>query len=175
MIPACTGSDRNLVHAIAGDAHERIILLAWLPAGGALEIAAQRETIDRPCGLPQPRSLIVGIALDPDQIEGGALHPVRRREYRRQVRIARALVGQGVLEQHQSLGILEQHAQGEAALAIALVARPQGDQLPTLFPGQPAGGEELRRAHRSALRGDAAGKRCRGDAEGGEVHGRVIR
>ena len=58
------GSDRNLVHAVAGDADERVLLLARLPFRRRFEIAAQRKAVDRPARLPQPRSLIVGVRGD---------------------------------------------------------------------------------------------------------------
>ncbi len=168
--PGMHRADRNLVHAVAVDAHERIILLARRPLRQDREVAAQRKAVDRPRGLPQPRPLIVGFALDADEIERRTLHPVRRREDRREIRVARALVGKRVLEQRQAVAILEQHVQAEAALAVALVARPQRDELPALFPGEPAGGEELRRGDRAALGRYAAGERRGGDAERGKVH-----
>ena len=119
------GTDRDLVHAIAGDPDERVILLAGLPFGRSLEIAAQRKAVDRPRCLPRPRALIVGIALHPDQIEGRTLHPVGDRKNRRQVGIARALVGQNVFEQCEAVGVAEHDAYAEAALAIAIVGGPQ--------------------------------------------------
>src|SRR5262249_28049123 len=58
------GTDRNLVHAIPGDANERVLFLARLPLRRCLEVALQWEAIDRPRCLPRPGPLVVGIALD---------------------------------------------------------------------------------------------------------------
>src|SRR5262249_49856168 len=81
--PRVDGSDRDLVHAVAADAHEGIVLLARLPLRGSLEIAPKRKGVDRPRGLPQPGPLVVGVALQADQVERGALHAVRRWKDRR--------------------------------------------------------------------------------------------
>ncbi len=77
------GAHRYLVHAVAADAYERVILFPGLPLRRRFEIAAQREHVDRPCGLPQPGPLIVRVALQAQKVEHRALHPVRRRKDRR--------------------------------------------------------------------------------------------
>src|SRR6185503_18017845 len=48
------GTDGDFVHAVARDAHERIVLLSGLPRGRDLEIALQGKAVDRPCRLPGP-------------------------------------------------------------------------------------------------------------------------
>src|ERR1700694_629556 len=168
--PGVHGPDRNLVHAVAGDAHEGIILLTGLPFWRGDEVSPQRKLVDRPRGLPGPRPLIVGVALHADEIEGRALHAVGGREDRREVGIACAAVGQRVLQQRQTIAVFQQYAQTEAALPVAFVARPQGDELPALLPGEPARGNELARADGTTLRRDIAGERRGGDAERRNVH-----
>ncbi len=157
-------SDRDLVHTIAADTHERIILLAGPPLRRDFEVAPQRELVDRPRRLPQPGPLVVGVALNAQNVEIRALHAVRCREDRRQVRIARLAVGQRVLEQRQSVGVHEQDAQAKASPTIALVAPPQRDELPAFLPSQAARGQKLSRAHRAALRRNGRGERCGGDS-----------
>ena len=118
------GADRDLVHAVALDPHERIFFLALLPGRLRLEVAAQRELVDRPAREPQPRPLVVAIGRDAHEVEGGALHPVRSRKDRRQVRVLHIAVGHRVLEQHQAIGVLQHDTQAETALAVALVGQP---------------------------------------------------
>ena len=91
----------DLVHAVAFDPDERVFLLARLPFRRGDEIAAQRELIDRPARLPQPRTLIVRLGSDSDEIERGALHPVRRGEDDGEVRVRRFAGRQRVLEENE--------------------------------------------------------------------------
>ena len=168
-------ADRNLVHAIARHAHERIILLTGLPFGQGDEVAPERELIDRPRSLPGPWPLIVRVALYADKIESRALHTVGGGEDRREIGIACALVGKRVLQQRQTVAVFQQYAQTKTALPVAFVARPQGDELPALLPGKPTRGDELPRADRTALRGHIAGQRRSGDTERRDVHAQLIR
>ena len=69
-------TDCDLVDAIAAHTDKRVILFTRLPFGRWLEVAPQGKHVDRPCRLPYPRALIVGIALQAQQVEHGALHPV---------------------------------------------------------------------------------------------------
>ncbi len=164
------GPHRDFVHAVAGDADERIVLLSRCPRRRHLEIPLQRKAIDRPRRLPGPRALVVGVALRADQIERRALHAVRGRKDRRQVRIPRAFVRQRVLEQGQAVAVAQQDANGEAAGAIALVARPQGDQRSAALPRQATGREQLPRIDPAALRRHGAGQGGGGESERRDVH-----
>ena len=118
------GSHRNFVDAVALDPHEVVFLLPGLPFGRRHEIAPQRKLVDGPARKPQPWTLVVGFGGHAEQVVGRALHPVGGREDGRQVRIAGVRVGQRVLENGETVAILERDANAEAAATIALVAGP---------------------------------------------------
>src|SRR5215471_5112604 len=163
--PRVDGADRNLVHAVAGNFDEWVILLARLPLGRGLEIATQGKLIDRPGGSPRPRPLIVGVAVHADQVEGRALHAVGHGEDQRQVGVTRAFVGQRVFQQGETIVVAQQHAHAKAALAIPIVACPQSDQLTALLPGEAARRQQLARADRATLRWDWRRQRRGRDTE----------
>ena len=126
------------MHAVAGNFDEGVIFLAGLPFGRRLEIASQWKAVNGPRGLPSPWSLVFGVALHADEIESGTLHPIRDREDHRQVRVARAFVGQRVFQQSKTVRVAQQHAKAKPTVAIAIIVRPQGDELAALLPRQAA-------------------------------------
>ena len=151
-------SDGNLVHSVACDPDERVLLLPGLPLRQRHEIAAQRELIDRPARHPRPRSMIFAIGRGADEVERRPLHPVRRREDRRHVGMARVRrIGQRVLEDREAVRIVQRDAQQEAAMAVALVARPERDEMAAAFPREPARRQQLAGAHRHTPRGQRRG------------------
>src|SRR6185437_6869881 len=163
-------ADGNFVNAVAFDLHEVVFLLSRFPLGGGNEVAPKGKLVNRPAREPQPRALVVGLGRDADEIVRCALHAIRGRKDRGQVRVARVGVGQRVLEHGEAVAILDDDANAEAAPPIALVARPERDELPVVLPREPAGGEKLTRAHLRALRGNAGGERSGGESERGDVH-----
>src|SRR5439155_5851927 len=168
-------SDSYFVHTVAVDPDKRVILLSRLPFWRRLEIASQRKAIDRPRRLPSPRALVIGVGLNADQIERGALHPVGGRKHPGQIRVVRALLGQRVLQQSEAFAVSKQYAHTKAAMAIALVACPQRDELSSAFPCQPACGQQLAGVHRATLGRNQARQWRGGNAQRRNVHGAVTK
>ena len=142
--------------------------------GERLEVAPQRELVDRPARLPYPRPLVVAFGGEAEEIERRALHPVRRREHDREVGIRGIAGRQRELEHHEPLGVLHDRVDRVAALAIAVVAAPERHEARALFPGDAARGEEPHRIHRTAARRHGGMQHGGGESEAGEIHVRPV-
>ncbi len=163
--------DGDLVHAVAFDTDEGVFLLSGLPLRQRLEIAAERVAVDGPARLPRPRPLIIAFRRDADEIERRALHPVGGGEHDRQVGVRRSAGRQRVLEHDEAVGILHHDAERIAALAVAIVACPQRDQVRALLPCDATGRQQSHRIDRAPPRGHRRGQRGGGESESGEIHG----
>ena len=144
--------DRNLVHAVAADLYEGIVVDAALDARLRGIIAPQRKRVRRPRGMPQPWALIAAIVADADEVEHRALHPVGAGEDAGQIGEARVLRRQRHIEPEERVLDHEQDVEGEAGNAIAVVRAPERCEPPAALLDGHAGGHQCRRRDRSAPR-----------------------
>jgi hypothetical protein len=72
-------ADRYFVHAVAGHAHELVIIRRHGIAGRAVTGLCQRVLVRRPGAMAQPWPLIRGVGAQAAKVECGALHALGRR------------------------------------------------------------------------------------------------
>ena len=170
------GAHRDLVHAVALDAHEVVVGERVGRQPGGIEVAAQREGLRGPGAVAQPGAR-VGRArgADAQQVEERALHAAGGREEPRQVRVA----GRGVLHQefHHGEAVLHRVGGVDGILVlvlgeVAVVGAPQRHQAPAAFADEARGLRPLPLARGRDRRRHVAGEGLPLHVEPGDAHGR---
>ncbi len=143
-------ADGDLVHALAINAHEGVVLGRVFARGGGVEVAPQRKFGRAPAAVAQPRAA-VGSAFggDAQQVEQRALHAPRRGKVTGDVRIARDALGDRQLEHDKAFLHRVCRRYREAFAAIAIVGAPERHDPSVRFArgsrrGDPVLGEHAR-------------------------------
>src|SRR5882672_240138 len=122
-------SHRDLVHALARDRNERVVVGLLLEALARIEILAQWKRVPGPGAVPQPLARIPALVrADAEEVGAGALHAVRGGVDVGDAGIARIVARERHADPEQPGGQGKPEVQRVARAAPGLVAAPERDQ-----------------------------------------------
>ena len=172
--------DRDLVHAVAFDADERVFLLRRVATSASA--SKSRRSGKRSIGqLACQTHGRWSSASDAMPTRSNAARCIRFAAGKTTARsgYVESPVGSVCSSSMRPSRVLQHDVDRVAAIAVAIVARPQRDELRALLPRDAARGQEPDRVDRAAPRRHGRGQRGGGESEAGEVHvacarGRVL-
>ncbi len=144
-------ADRDLVHPLAFDADEGVGIGVVGGRQAGIEVLAQREDVRRPGAVAQPFAIVDRVGRgDAEQIEGRALHAVGLREDVGEVGVGRRFRRERAAHPGKPGAGEESCMNGKAAVQLAVIRSPQGNELSACFLDCARQREQLSGLHAAA-------------------------